>query len=140
MRLLQTALVLLSTACGSNPPPPEPRAEREQESAPEPSRVECRPLVSGCGCAYQCATGIEALADGRWRVIHDGLDSVAIEAVSQEWCFDRRGVGARVDATDGLPADRTCLEVFHDNTPCGGECIPMTEYLGCHAEGDRCVL
>jgi hypothetical protein len=97
----------------------------------------CHPIVSGCGCAYQCARGLRVIRQGRWQVIHDDQDSRTDEATLEHWCFDDAGHGY---PARGAPANaKRCLDVFHDGTGCGGECIPTTEYLGCHATGDRCA-
>jgi len=101
-----------------------------------PSRFECHPVVSGCGCAYECARGVRSSSEGRgmaaWQITDDSRDSRTDEAVLTRWCFDHAGHAQR-------PGPGThCLDVFLDRTACGGECIPTTEYLGCHAVGDGC--
>jgi hypothetical protein len=94
-----------------------------------PSSALSLPLVSGCGCAYRCAQGVRARADGGWDVTHDLLDSTTIPASIERWCFDEKGSG---HPELGAPKDATnCQRVFHDRTPCGGECVPSTQYLRC---------
>jgi len=87
------------------------------------------PLVSGCGCAYQCAHALRQGTDGIWEVTHDFLDSTTVRAVIERRCFDDKGhaypeVGAPKEAT-------LCRQVFYDRTPCGGECIPTTTFVRC---------
>lgn len=89
------------------------------------------PLVSGCGCAYQCARGLRVRPDGAWDVTHDLLDSATVRASIERWCFDAKGhaypeLGAPKEATE-------CKRVFFDGTPCGGECIPTTTYVRCRS-------
>jgi hypothetical protein len=129
-------LVIALAACSAGAPE-QPAAVHAANETAAPT---CRPLVSGCGCAYACAEGFEETSPKRWRVIHDGLDSTTIDAVLQDWCFDEAGHGFPVHAINTPPpTDRRCIEVFYDQSPCGGECIPTTEHLGCAAAGDRCA-
>jgi len=104
----------------------DPAADARIEPAP---KAETLPLVSGCGCAYQCARGLRPGADGVWEVTHDFLDSTTVRAWIERWCFDSKG-HAYPEA--GAPKDATyCRRVFFDGTPCGGECIPSTTYVRC---------
>ena len=94
----------------------------------------CHPIVSGC--AYQCARATRGDGPGRWLVAHDFQGSRRDEATVERVCFDAAG---HASSASSATATR-CMDVFRDQTPCGGECIPTTECLGCHAQGDRCVL
>lgn len=82
------------------------------------------PLVSGCGCAYQCARGVRVGPDGVWDVTHDFLDSATLKAVIETRCFNDAGLASAGD----------CQKVFFDRTACGGECVPTTAHLRC---GDK---
>ncbi|MFN7700706.1 MAG: hypothetical protein ACK5U8_22600 [Deltaproteobacteria bacterium] len=96
----------------------------------------CLPLVSGCGCAYVCAQSLRQLDATRHDVVHDLLDSRTDEAVVERRCFDAAG---HAYPEGGAPPEATnCRAVFYDLTPCGGECIPSTEYLDCHVIEGRC--
>jgi hypothetical protein len=87
------------------------------------------PLVSGCGCAYQCGRGLKSGPDGVWEITHDFLDSTTLRAVIERWCFDAKG---RAYPEAGAPKEASdCRRVFYDRTPCGGECIPTTTYVRC---------
>ena len=118
-RWIVAALVMFG--CGKSAPGNvEPRT-------PEPDTV--LPLVSGCGCAYQCAHSVRHKPDGVWDVTHDYLDSTTVSAVIERRCFDEKG-HAYPEA--GAPKDATyCRRVFYDRTPCGGECIPTTTFVKC---------
>jgi hypothetical protein len=131
------ALVTLGLAgllgCGGSPDRDE---STEPAPAVEPGEAEeaaesglCLPLVSGCGCAYVCASAMRELGEGRYEVSHDYQDSRLDEAVVQGWCFDPEGRGS---PQPGAPeTHQNCLDVFFDQTPCGGECIPSTDFLAC---------
>jgi hypothetical protein len=95
----------------------------------------CHPIVNGCGCAYQCGQAMRAHGPGRWLVAHDLQDGRLDEATMERMCFDAAG---HASPTSNAAATR-CMDVFRDQTACGGECIPTAQYLGCHAQGDRCV-
>ncbi|MEM9073637.1 MAG: hypothetical protein AAGE52_34425 [Myxococcota bacterium] len=140
MRIL-SSFVLVLVGCGAPSAPPRSESQTAESSdraevpqgAPSADAPLCLPLVSGCGCAYQCARG-EREVDGQWQVSHDFQDSRLDNATVQRWCFDAAGRGR--PAQDG---DRDgCREVFFDGTPCGGECIPTTAFLECHAVDQHC--
>ena len=144
-------MMLVACACGA-PPTGEPGTPSDARRAPiEPRPVEaaspsteaaedgalCLPIVSGCGCAYQCAWSVHALADGTHQVAHDFLDSALVDATVERHCFDAAGHGS---PARGAPADATrCLDVFYDGSACGGGCIASTEYLDCRSVDDRCA-
>lgn len=147
LRFALVGALCLAVGCGSAEAPasvtaPETHAEPTPPAPPTPppppaSTPTCHPIVSGCGCAYQCATGVHETSPGHWQVVHDLQDSRLDDAEIQRWCFDATGLGS---PAAGPAANATrCLDVFFDGTPCGGECIPTTAYLGCHAVGDRCA-
>jgi hypothetical protein len=118
MRPLLAALVLL----GCNKPAPHAIAD----AAPADVVL---PIVSGCGCAYQCARALRTNPDGVWEVTHDFLDSTTVSAVIERRCFDDKG---HAYAEAGAPKEATyCRRVFYDRSSCGGECIPTTAYLRC---------
>ncbi|MBI2390386.1 MAG: hypothetical protein HYV09_12425 [Deltaproteobacteria bacterium] len=104
---------------------PDPAADARPET---PSEM-VLPLVSGCGCAYQCGRGLRVGPDGVWEVTHDFQDSVTTRAVIERWCFDAAG---HAYPEKGAPVAATyCRRVFYDRTPCGGECIPSTAWVRC---------
>ena len=106
-------------------------------SSTEPVPTMCHPIVSGCGCAYQCGQAMRRHGRDGWLVAHDFQDSRLDEATVERMCFDAAG---HASPAQSAPATATrCRDVFRAQTPCGGECIPTTQYLGCHAQGDRCV-
>ena len=110
--------VLLTMSCAKSTPPPPP--------AEDPTTL---PLVSGCGCAYQCARVLKKRDGETWEVIHDLQDSATTIAVIERWCFDEKGHGY---PEKGAPKEAAnCLRVFYDRTPCGGECIPSIQNLRC---------
>lgn len=89
----------------------------------------CRPVVSGCGCAYRCARSVEDLGEARHRVTPASEGEPADVVELQRWCFDADGRGGPEAIAD---ATRTrCLEVFYDRSPCAGECIPNARWLDC---------
>ncbi len=120
MRPLLAALVLL----GCDRRPVQAVADPVADARRDEPTATILPLVSGCGCAYQCARGLRVGADGVWEVTHDLLDSTTVKAVVERRCFDEKG--------HANPGD--CTRVFYDRTPCGGECIPTTQYLRCGAQ------
>lgn len=88
------------------------------------------PLVSGCGCAYACATGI--LQNDQWLATLDHYDSRVDPVSLERWCFTEVGSGH----PQGESGDSgRCMDVFYDQTACGGECIPSTEFLRCPPDG-----
>lgn len=123
---------LLTLACGKSAPVhavADPAADARSAPSAEPESESFLPLVSGCGCAYQCARSIRRGPDGVWDVTHDFLDSTTVSAVIERWCFDDKG-HAYPEA--GAPKDATfCRRVFYDRSPCGGECIPTTKFMRC---------
>lgn len=123
---------LLLAGCGAaEPDAADPTAAPAPIEAPSEL---CAPLVSGCGCAYQCALG-RARADGRYDVTHDYQDSRVDEAALERRCFDAAG-----HAYPGPTAEATrCLDVFSDLGACGGECIPSTQFLDCVLSEGRCA-
>ncbi len=151
MRVVMVAVLAVGltvcAACGGSGSGDATRSRRSPEPAPSSPRVvtstgardtaalastpRCLPIVSGCGCAYQCARGLEENAAGQWRVVHEHLRSTTILATIERRCFDALG---HVVATS-----ERCLDVFDDRSPCTGKCAPTTEYLDCRADGDRCV-
>ncbi len=150
MRAAVTALraiaaSLVAAACGSSSTPrpstsdrpvPESLRGSARPASPTPGSTGtiaplCLPVVHGCGCAYRCGRGVEQLPTGQWRVAFEPPQAVPVLAKVHRLCFDERGHVK----TDG----ERCLDVFDENSPCGGECVPSNEYFGCRAEGDRCV-
>ena len=145
------SLLITACACGhtgaSDEPTPVPvvspapaRAEPAAATPePPPARDEplCLPIVHGCGCAYACATSLRQHDDGSWEVTHDFQDSATATARVERWCAD--AAGSLHMATEGEAEAEGCLDVFYDQTPCGGECVPTREYLSCHFEAGRCV-
>jgi hypothetical protein len=136
------ALVLVVPGCRSPTPPPEPvSTPGAEDGQPEPQvqssehEALCLPVVSGCGCAYVCGESIRRNADGMYEVVHDFLDSTTVIATVERWCFDTAGHGSPALPTEGT----RCRDVFFDRSPCGGECIPTTAYLGCRVVEGRCV-
>jgi hypothetical protein len=146
-------LLLLLVACGGSERAPSPAAEPAETSRgatttqpsteSEPATVAtstadplCLPIVHGCGCAYQCALG-RRRPDGRYDVTHAGQDSRVDIAVLENRCFDADG--RSLHDIDDLPEGARCLDVFYDQTPCGGECIPTTDYLDCRLDEGRCL-
>jgi hypothetical protein len=123
--------VALCLGCTRSPPPQavaDPQADAPRPIASSEHDLSL-PLVSGCGCAYQCAHGVREGAGGVWDVTHDFQDSATLPAVIELWCFDDKGHGYPQKAA---PKEATlCRRVFYDRTPCGGECIPSTKYLRC---------
>jgi len=93
-------------------------------------------VVSGCGCAYACGESIRVNDDGTHEVVHDLQDSATTTSTVERWCFDAAGHGNPQEAN--APAGATCLDIFYDRTPCGGECIPSTRYMSCRSEGGSC--
>lgn len=125
MRTPSLLAALLLVGCDKRPirvaPDPAPDARSVESTS--------LPLVSGCGCAYQCGRGLRVDADGVWEITHDLLDSTSVKAVIERWCFDEKG-HAYPEA--GAPKEaRACRRVFYDRTACGGECIPTTAHLRC---------
>jgi hypothetical protein len=128
------ASALLLTACGgAEREPAATVAAGDPEASSTPPAPVCAPLVSGCGCAYQCALG-RPRPDGRYDVTHDLQDSRTDEAALVRRCFDAAG---RAHPEAGATR---CVDVFDDLTPCGGECIPSLAYLDCVLSGDRCAF
>ncbi len=131
------AAAVAVTGCGTAETPPPVSAPQQQAPTTAAATQVCHPIVSGCGCAYQCATGMRETSPGHWQVTHDLQDSRLDDTETERWCFDDAGHGS---PAAGAPATATrCIDVFFDGTPCGGECIPTAAFLGCHASGDRCV-
>ena len=97
----------------------------------------CLPLVSGCGCAYVCAESMFQLDATHFDVVHDLQDSRLDRVTIERWCFDAQGHGTPEAANQAKGA--RCLEVFFDDTPCGGECIPSVEMLRCQHVAGRCA-
>ncbi len=97
----------------------------------------CHPIVSRCGCAHQCATGLAQTSNGPWSVWHDSLDSASVQASLERWCFDDAGNGSPASVAPSRA--KRCLDVFVEKQECSGGCGPTTAYLSCHAEGDRCT-
>ncbi len=95
----------------------------------------CLPLVSGCGCAYACGASADLNADGTYQVTRVGGGSGPAAASVERWCFGSTGLGRPDPGSEGSD----CKDVFYDRTPCGGECIPTTDFLGCHLEDEQCV-
>jgi hypothetical protein len=126
----RVALLLFLLAGCTESKAPHAIADPAADARPAPPKeVLSLPLVSGCGCAYRCAQGVRPRGDGGWDITHDLLDSTTMPATIERWCFDAKGhgypeIGAPKEATD-------CQRVFHDRSPCGGECIPSTQYLHC---------
>jgi hypothetical protein len=115
---------LLCLGCGKSAP-----THAVADPARDAASETLLPLVSGCGCAYQCGRSIRQRPDGVWDVTHDHLDSTTVSAVIERWCFDEKG---RAYPEAGAPKDATfCRRVFYDRTPCGGECIPTTSFVRC---------
>lgn len=142
MKLVVT-LALLAAACtrGAPPsaPPPAvttPLATRPAVTAPVDG-PRCLPIVSGCGCAYACASTVHLLDGGVHEVAHDLQDSRLDRVTVARWCFDAAGHGAPEQHAN--PAQRDCIEVFFDGTPCGGECIPRTDVLRCASVENHCA-
>ena len=127
-------------ACGNTALPTPAPSNVTASAKPHGTPPVCHPAVSGCGCAYACATGVAMAADRTWTIQHDRQYRSPTTAIIEAWCFDPRGVGKRADpASAAKDARTTCVDVFDEQSMCGGECIPSTAFLGCHAEGDRCV-
>ncbi len=145
---------LVIASCGGaerDASPPDPpaapdsdpaTATRTNDETPTPqvgsTRADslCLAVVHGCGCAYVCGLG-RLRADAHYDVVHDFQDSRVDEMARERRCFDARG---HAYPEDGAPADATrCIDVFYDLTPCGGECIPTTDYLDCVLVDDRCA-
>jgi hypothetical protein len=139
LRFASLVLLLTISACRLAEPT-RPATHSEEAIVPSESASKapvCHPMVSGCGCAYQCAYGLRLTHEGSWEVTHDYQDSRTDETTLERWCFDDTGHGYPVS---GAPASaKRCLDVFYDRTVCGGECIPTTSYLGCHAAGAHCA-
>jgi hypothetical protein len=75
---------------------------------------------------------LKTLPDGSVEVTHDFQDSATTPAVIERWCFDDKGHGS---PEKGAPKDaKNCRRVYYDRTPCGGECIPSTQYLRCETK------
>lgn len=143
MKLVVT-LALLTAACTrgappSAPPPPvttSPPAHPAVSAAPIDG-PRCLPIVSGCGCAYACASTVHLLDGGVHEVAHDLQDSRLDRVTVARWCFDAAGHGSPERRAN--PAQRDCVEVFFDGTPCGGECIPRTDVLRCASVENHCA-
>ncbi|MGZ3421780.1 MAG: hypothetical protein ACXVEE_28150 [Polyangiales bacterium] len=129
MRSVFLACVLLGCSRTAPHAVADPSADARVPVVEPESSVTTLPLVSGCGCAYQCAHGIRRGPEGVWDVTHDFLDSATIKAVIQRWCFDDKG-HAYPEASAPKEAS-FCRLVFYDRTPCGGECIPTTKFTHC---------
>lgn len=126
-RTLGVSLVFV-LGCGRSAPP-HAVADRVVDAPVSVDAGWSLPLVSGCGCAYQCAHAVRQGPDGVWEVTHDLLDSTTVRAVVERRCFDDRG-NAYPEA--GAPKEaKLCRQVFYDRTPCAGECIPTTAFLRC---------
>lgn len=152
--VLIAVLVQVVNGCGSSPPPldqtsapstePEtgvpvpPEGVEEERGCPREHGGRCLPVVSGCGCAYVCGESIRCNPDGTYEIVHDFLDSATVSASVERWCFDAAGHGSP-EAREGEVASAACLEVFFDGTPCGGECIPTTEFSRCGVVEGRCA-
>ncbi len=135
-------LVLLAVACTRGAPPsaPSPAAATTTPGASVERRSDgprCLPIVSGCGCAYACALTVHLLDGGVHEVAHDLQDSRLDRVTVERWCFDEAGHGAPERGAN--PAQRGCIEVFYDGTPCGGECVPRTDVLRCALVENRCA-
>jgi hypothetical protein len=129
----RSTVVVLALAALSACKSPHARQETAvpKDGASRQADPVCHPIVSGCGCAYQCARGMRVDDTGRWQVTHDFQDSRLDDAVVERWCFDASGHGSRAG---GAQVEATqCLDVFYDLTPCGGKCLPTVQYLRCHA-------
>ena len=141
-RFLVALFALLFAACGSgqgSPASEAPASEAPASEAPvseTPASTQgtteqarrCLPVVHGCGCAERCGDGFQQ-ADGSWGIVRPMGDS-ALEAVTLERrCFDSTGVSYPEEGHP--PAASNCIDVFYDQTPCGGECIPRTDFLSC---------
>lgn len=143
---MRHALLVLLIGCssGSDAPATSSGAEVEQpvETTETPSEERgtgglCLPLVSGCGCAYVCAQSVRQIDETRHEVAHDHQDSRLDEAIVERRCFDAAGLAYPEEAAP--PQATNCRDVFSDNSACGGECAPTTQYLDCHNEDGRCV-
>jgi hypothetical protein len=96
----------------------------------------CLPLVTGCGCAIACSAVMNRVGD-RYEIVREFPDARLERATLERRCFDARGSAY---PEDGAPPEATnCRDVFYDQSPCGGECIPTVEFLSCHIEDHRCV-
>jgi hypothetical protein len=148
-RSIRLALVslVLSTACGATerepasttePAPVSTASEPPVAEPPptEPAEARCLPIIHGCGCAYQCALG-EPREDGRWDVTHAAQDSRIDVATLERRCFDTQGRSFL--ESDDLPDPVRCMDVYYDQSPCGGECIPTTEFLDCAIREGSCA-
>ena len=126
---------LLLAGCGAaEREAPEPSAPSTPAPVEAPPAEVCAPLVSGCGCAYQCALG-RRRPDGRYDVTHDYQDSRVDQAALERRCFDAAG-----RAYPGPTAETPrCLDVFSEVEICGGECIPSTQFLDCVLSDGRCA-
>jgi hypothetical protein len=134
-------VMLIGCSSGSDGPAAssgnEAEVPRVEEGEGTGSGALCLPLVSGCGCAYVCAQSMRQIDATRHEVVHDHQDSRVDEAIVERRCFDAAG---NAYPEQGAPREATnCRDVFSDNTPCGGECVPSTQYLNCHDENGRCV-
>lgn len=130
------ALLALSGAGIGTCDMPAPTPAPAPAPSAQPNALPCLPVVSGCGCAYQCGRAMKK-TDVGWMISHDLQDSRLDEAEVARWCFDALGRGA---PSAVAPANATrCLDVFYDRSACGGECIPRTEFLSCRDTGVRCA-
>lgn len=139
MRSLVGCLVgawgLVLAACGAAGGEP-PAAADPAAGAGAPRGDVCAPLVSGCGCAYQCGLG-RPRPDGRYDVTHDFQDSRVDLAALGRRCFDAEG---RAYHEGAAPAAATrCIDVLDDLGACGGECIPSVDFLDCALSEGRCA-
>lgn len=136
------ALFMVAACGGTRPAPAATPTPADAGSRDAGARVEvaeaplCLPVVSGCGCAYVCGSSIRRNDDRSYEIVHDFLDSATVTADVQRWCFDEAGHGSPASSGGGTG----CSDVFYDRSACGGECIPTTQYLTCHAADEgRCV-
>lgn len=142
---MRHAMLVMMIGCSSGSDAPAASSGNEVEQAESPTAESpsagtgglCLPLVSGCGCAYVCAQSMRQIDETTHEVVHDHQDSRLDEAIVERRCFDAAGLAY---PEEGAPPQATnCRDIFSDNTPCGGECIPSTQYLNCHNENGRCV-
>ncbi len=127
--VVSLAIVTAACARGGAASPSPSSAPAAVVTAPISEARRRLPIVSGCRCAYACATSVRALDGGVYEVTHDLQDSRLDRATIERWCFDRDGRGSPSRAATALQT--RCFEVFYDGTPCGGECVPRTDVLRC---------
>ena len=134
-------LTLSMTACATRRSAaphavPQPHTANDAPPAVTGSDAPCLPLVSGCGCAYICASGFRRIDDRTYDVVHDLQDSRLDRATIERWCFDAAGHGAPARAANATMT--RCRDVFFDGSPCGGECIPGVLSGRCEIIDGRC--